>query len=202
MSTKTIGEAINRVDGVLKVTGTANYAVDWPVKNIAYAYLVKSTVAAGTITNIDTAAAENAPGVLAVITHKSAQKLGDTNNVRGGGMLQTPKVEFYGEHIGIVVAETYEQARHAARLIKVTYQESPGRVDFEKVEPEAVKPQAQNRADTVRGDFDAAFNASAHKVDAVFDTPIEHHQPMEPHSTIAAWENGKLTVYNGSQIVN
>lgn len=199
--TKLIGEAISRIDGVLKVTGAANYATDWPIRNIAHAYLIKSTIAAGTVTNIDTAAAEKSPGVLAVVTYKNAPKLtGVTGNLRGGATLQDSKVEFFGQHIGVVVAETYEQARYAARLVKVDYEKAEPKVDFEKNVGSGVVPR--NRADALRGDFEAGFQGAEKKVDVTYETPIYHHQPMEPHSTVAVWEGENLTVYNGSQIVN
>ena len=198
--TKFIGEAINRVDGVLKVTGAANYATDWPIRNIAHAYLVKSTIAAGSIKEIDTSVAEKSPGVLAVITYKNAPKLAaGQGNLRGGAILQDEKVEFFGQHVGVVVAETYEQARAAARLVKVDYQKSEPKVDFEKEVGSGVVPR--NRADALRGDFEAAFQSAEKKVDVTYNTPVEHHQPMEPHSTVAVWEGGNLTVYNASQIV-
>src|SRR6476659_2959112 len=122
--TKVMGEAVSRIDGILKVTGAADYATDWPIRNIAHAFLVKSTIAAGTITEIDTTAAEKSPGVLAVITHKNAPKLTGSGNLRGGSILQDPKVEFFGQHSAVVVAETYEQARHAAGLVKTIYQKA------------------------------------------------------------------------------
>lgn len=197
--TKVIGQAIDRVDGILKVTGTANYATDWPIKNVAHAYLLKSSVASATISDIDTSAAEKQAGVISVITYKNAPKVAPSGSNRGGPVLQEPKVDFYGQHIGVVVAETYEQARAAARLIKVKYQETPRKVDFEKNIGEATTPRS--RPDAVRGDFDAAFKSAAKTVDAVYETPIEHHQPMEPHSTIAVWQDDKLTVYNPSQVV-
>lgn len=197
---KIVGQAISRIDGILKVTGMANYATDWPVKNIAYAFLLKSTIAAGTITDINTAAAEKAPGVLAVITYKNAPRLTATGNLRGG-VLQDQKVEHYGQHIGVVVAETYEQAVHAAGLVDVQYQAAEPKVDFEQLAAGAPKPTAQGRGDAARGDFAAAFDAAAHKVDALYETPVYHHNPMEPHSTLAVWEGEKLTIYNGSQIV-
>lgn len=196
--TKVIGEAINRIDGVLKVTGAANYPTDWPVKNVAHAYLLKSTIAAGTITGIDKAAAEKVPGVLAVITHENAPKVSVTGNLRGS-ILQEPKVEFHGQHIGVVIAETYEQARSAAGLIKITYQRSEPKVDFNKETAAGVVPR--NRPDALRGDFEAAYKSADKKIDVTYETPIEHHQPMEPHSTVAAWEGTNLTVYNASQIV-
>ena len=196
---KIIGEGISRIDGILKVTGTANYATDWPIKNIAYGYIIKSTIAAGTMTDIDTAAAEKSPGVIAVITYKNAPKVSASGNLREVHVLQDPKVEYFGQHIGIIVAETYEQARFAASTVKVTYDKAEPKVDFEKQIGKAVVPR--NRADAVRGDFAAAFQSAGHKIDATYDTPVYHHNPMEPHSTIAVWEGDKLTLYNGSQIV-
>ena len=197
--TKTVGQAINRVDGLLKVTGTATYATDYPIKNMAYAVIFKSTIAAGKITELDTSEAEKALGVLAVITHKNAPKLNVGGGIRGGALLQGPAIEFYGQHIGVVVAETFEQARHASRLVKVSYDKTEPKVDFEKHRAEA-KPTRD--ADAKRGDVDAAFAGAEFKIEAVYETPIEHHQPMEPHATIAVWEGEKLTLYNGSQVIN
>src|SRR5215204_900746 len=197
--TKVIGEAISRIDGILKVTGAADYATDWPIRNIAHAFLVKSTIAAGTISEIDTTAAEKSPGIIAVLTHKNAPKLTGSGNLRGGSILQDPKVEFFGQHIAVVVAETYEQARYAAGLVKTTYQRSEPKVNFERDITAAVVPG--NRADALRGDFEAGFQSAEKKIDVTYNTPIEHHQPMAPHATIALWEGNNLTLYNESQIV-
>lgn len=199
---KFIGEAINRIDGLLKVTGAANYATDYAIQNVAYAVIVKSAIAAGRILEIDTREAEKSTGALAVITHKNAPKLNRNGGIRGGALLQDEKIEFYGQHIGVVVAETFEQARFAARLIKVSYEKADAKVDFDKHAQEAVKPKAEDRADLARGDVETAFRNAEYKFEAVYDTPIEHHQPMEPHATIAVWEGEKLTLYNGSQVVN
>jgi xanthine dehydrogenase YagR molybdenum-binding subunit len=200
---KVIGEAINRIDGLLKVTGAASYATDYPVKNVAHAVIIKSTIAAGKILEIDTSEAEKAAGVLAVITHKNAPKLNQRGGIRGGAMLQDTNIEFYGQHIGVVVAETFEQARHAARLVKVTYEKANAKVDFDKHVKEAVRPRAEDRADAARGDVETAFRNAEYKIEAVYDTPIEHHQPMAPHATIAVWEAAdRLTLYNESQVVN
>lgn len=199
---KKIGEAVSRIDGILKVTGTANYATDWPVKYVAHGFIVKSTTAAGIISEIDTSAAEKSPGVIKIITHKNAPKLAAAGNLKGGVILQDAKVEFFGQHLALVVAETYEQARSAAALVNVSYQKTEARVDFEKHSKEAVKSASPGRADALRGDFESAFKAAGHKIDFTYETPIEHHQPMEPHSTVALWEGEKLTIYNASQIVN
>ena len=196
------GTPVSRIDGILKVTGKAAYATDYPVKNIAYAVLFKSTIAAGTIRSIDTGPAEKSPGVLAVITHKNAPKLKTDGGIRGGALLQSPKIEFHGQHIGLVVAETFEQARHAARLVKVEYDKSEAKVDFEKLSKEAVLPKDKEKADAKRGDAKTALQNAEFKVEAVYGTPIEHHHPLEPHSTIAEWQGDKVILYNSSQIVN
>ncbi|MES2648933.1 MAG: xanthine dehydrogenase family protein molybdopterin-binding subunit [Bacteroidota bacterium] len=197
---KNIGQAMNRIDGLLKVTGTATYATDYKLKNTAHAVLFKSTIAAGAIASIDSAEAEKSPGVLAVITHKNAPKLNEKGGIRGGALLQSNTIEFFGQHIGLVVAETFEQARYAAGLIKVSYDKATAIVDFEKHAKDAAPPK--DNMDATRGDVETVFKNASHKIEAVYETPIEHHNPMEPHATIAFWEGGKVTLYNGSQIIN
>ena len=199
---KLTGTPISRIDGIAKVTGKAAYSTDYPVKNLAHAVIFKSTIAAGTIRKIDTSLAEKAPGVLAVITHTNAPKLSIDGGIRGGGLLQSSEIEFYGQHIGLVVAETFEQARHATHLIHVDYEKADPKVDFEKLAKEAVLPKDKDKADAKRGDAKAALRDAAYKVEAVYGTPIEHHHPLEPHSTIAEWNGDTVTLYNGSQMVN
>ncbi|MGI8634775.1 MAG: xanthine dehydrogenase family protein molybdopterin-binding subunit, partial [Segetibacter sp.] len=191
-----------RVDGLLKVTGAATYATDYVLKNTAHAFIFKSTIAAGKITDIDTSNAEKAPGVLSIITYKNAPKLNVAGGIRGGALLQSPDIEFYGQHIGVVVAQTFEQARFAASLVKVHYDKAEPKVDFTKHAKEAAMPKGRDSADVKRGDVETAFRNAEFKIEAVYETPIEHHNPMEPHSTIAFWEGEKVTLYNGSQIVN
>lgn len=200
---KFIGEGLDRIDGLLKVTGAAEYATDYKIPNPAHAVIFKSEIAAGKITGIDTSAAEKSNGVLAVITHKNAPKLNEKNGIRGGAMLQNENVYFYGQNIGVIVAETFEQARIATRLIKVTYEKTEAKTDFEKLKDSAVKSKEQDKQDAIRGDVEKALSEAEFKVEEIYETPIEHHQPMETHSTIAVWESDeKLTLYNGSQIVN
>ena len=198
--TDVIGDALSRVEGVSKVTGTASYAMDFHLNNSAYGYLFKSDIAAGKIVSIDVGAAEKAAGVIAVITHENALKV-SPKGLRGGAILQNADVKYWGENIGVVVAETFEQARHAARLIKVEYQKTAGKVDFEKEKANAVKPK--DREDEIHGDVETALKNAAVKVDEIYRTPIEHHHPMAPHATVAVWDaDDKLTIYNESQVVN
>jgi xanthine dehydrogenase YagR molybdenum-binding subunit len=197
---KITGSPANRIDGILKVTGKATYATDYPVKSLAYGYIFKSTIASGNITAIDSTDARNASGVLEILTHENAPELDVHGGIRGGALLQGPEIEFYGQHIGVVIAETYEQARAAARLIKVSYNKMPGKTDFEELSKYARVPK--DIEDLIRGDANKAFDEAIYKIDEVYETPIEHHQPMEPHSTIAVWEGENVILYNGAQIVN
>ena len=160
--TDVIGDAMSRVEGILKVTGTANYAMDFPVNNPAHGFLFKSEIAAGKILSIDTSAAEKAEGVIAVITHENTLKVKPSRSLRGGAILQDADIEYWGENIGVVVAETFEQARFAARLIKVEYQKTAAKVDFEKEKATARK--SKDREDEIHGDVEKAFKNAAVKV--------------------------------------
>ncbi|WP_138478391.1 xanthine dehydrogenase family protein molybdopterin-binding subunit [Dyadobacter bucti] len=195
-----VGSPVSRIDGILKVTGKADYSTDHPVKDPAYAVIFKSTIAAGKIRNIDSVAAEKSPGVLAVITHKNAPKLNTKGGIRGGAMLQSADVLFFGQHIGVVVAETFEQARHAADLVKVEYDQKEAKIDFEKLHRNGVKPK--DKEDEKRGDVKVALENAAFKVEETYATPIYHHHPLEPHATIAEWQGENLILYNSAQIVN
>ena len=198
-----IGEAFSRVDGIEKVMGKATYATDFPVNNVAYGYLIKSTIAAGKIIAADTGKAEKSGGVIAIITAENALKLKPGKGLRGGSYLQNPDIHFFGENVGIVVAETFEEARTAARLVEIKYEKSAPKVDFEKEIKSAQQPKADDRKPAVKGDFAANFQNAEYKIDALYETPVEHHNPMAPHATLAVWDaDDKLTIYNESQVVN
>jgi xanthine dehydrogenase YagR molybdenum-binding subunit len=204
-----VGQPINRVDGRLKVTGGARYAVEFPVERIAYAALVGSTIANGRIKIIDTSEAQRVPGVLHIMTHENAPKLKPvaTNPAEGDAAgkrvpLQSPTVYYSGQYIAMVVAETLEQARRASELVRVTYDEQPPATDIERERANAKPPKgkvAGKPADSTRGNPDAGLSAAAVKVDEIYRTPTEHHNPMEPHATTAVWDGDKLTVYDATQ---
>src|SRR2546423_7542505 len=127
-----VGQPLDRVDGRLKVTGGARYAADYPLENMAHAVLLSSSIANGRIKSFDTSAAEKVPGVLHIMTHENAPKLKPvvTNPAEGDAAgrrvpLQSPVVYYAGQYIAVVVANTLEQAKHAAELIRVTYEEQP-----------------------------------------------------------------------------
>ncbi|HEY0384542.1 MAG TPA: molybdopterin cofactor-binding domain-containing protein, partial [Pyrinomonadaceae bacterium] len=204
-----VGQPINRVDGRLKVTGAARYAVEFPVERMAYAALLGSTIANGRIKSIDTSEAQKVRGVLHVMTHENAPKLKPvmTNPAEGDAAgkrvpLQSPVVYYSGQYVAMVVAETLEQARRAAELVRVTYDEQPPATDIERERGTAKPPKgrvAGKPADSTRGNPEAALGAAAVKVDEIYRTPTEHHNPMEPHATTAVWDGDKLTVYDATQ---
>lgn len=206
-----VGTAINRIDGRLKVTGKAKYASEFPVKDVAFAYGLNSTVASGKIVTIDTAEAEKQPGVLNIITYKNAEKLNTPDEAMPqpstsglSPVLQSPDVHYFGEFIGVVVAETFEQAHYASKLIKVTYEKKDPDIVFEKNLSKSYNPKTINAgtaADTSRGDVEKGLNNAYKTIEATYTTPVEHHHPMELHALIAEWKGDKLTVYLAAQMV-
>ncbi|MDR6937442.1 aldehyde oxidoreductase molybdenum-binding subunit PaoC [Luteibacter sp. 3190] len=199
---KVVGRPIDRVEGALKTTGTARYAYERHdvAPNHAYGYVVGSAIAKGKIVSIDTSKAQRAPGVLAVVTAQNAGKLGkgDYNTAK---LLGGPDIQHYHQAVAIVVAETFEQARAAAQLIKVDYARTGGAFDLASEKDKAIKPK-DGDPDSAKGDFASAFAASAVKLDATYTTPNQSHAMMEPHATIAAWEGDKLTLWTANQMVD
>ena len=197
-----LGKETTRVDGVAKVTGKAKYAAEFQVPHVAYGFVVLSTVAKGRITAIDTRAAEQAAGVVRVFTHLNAGRLGKAPAADAAPQwawpLQSDRVFFNGQPIALVVAESYEQARHAARLVQASYQSEPPTTALETVLDQA-KPSSDNTPP--RGDPSKALQAAAVQVNAEYHIPINHHNPIEPHAAIAFWEGDKLTVFDKTQNV-
>ncbi len=198
----------HRYEGVLKVTGKAKYAYEFEVPNPAYAVMVQSTIASGSLKAIDQTAAKGAPGVLAVITPFNAPELPKPKPQpparRHITVLQEKDVWYNGQPIAVVVAETLDQARYAASLLKVTYNREPAKLDFKGRLNEGRPPKQQGRepADTKRGDVPSAMAAAAKKIDVTYMTPVQNHNPMEPHATIAQWVGDKLTLYNATQYID
>ncbi len=201
-----IGKPINRIDAHLKVTGAARYAAEFQVRNAVHAVLVQSTIAAGSITGFDLKQAQDMPGVLAIITPDNAGRLSHPEKVPQavrGPLLQNNDILFNGQHIAVVVAETLEQAQAAAAAVRVSYSRGEAATTMDAMLGQAYAPKnfrnGQRSPDSNRGDPDGMFNSGAVKLDATYITPIEHHNPMEPHATIAAWDGGKLTVWTATQ---
>ncbi|OON63300.1 xanthine dehydrogenase [Massilia sp. KIM] len=200
---KVVGRPLDRIDGPLKCTGAAPYAYERHdvVANPAVGYIVASSIPKGRIQSIDTAAARRAPGVIAVVTAASAGKLAkgkfNTAHLLGG-----PEIEHYHQAVAVVVAETFEQARAAASLVKVRYQSQPGRYSLAKAKDGAAHPKKEEKPETKVGDFARAFEQAPVRLDATYTTPDQSHCMMEPHATLAMWEGKKLTVYTSNQMID
>ncbi|MBH0237995.1 aldehyde oxidoreductase molybdenum-binding subunit PaoC [Methylobrevis albus] len=198
---KVVGQAIPRVDGPLKTTGTAPYAYERHdvAPNQAYGAVVAAGIAKGRIASIDLAAARAASGVIAIVTAEDAKDLGkgDMNTAK---LLGGPDIDHYHQAVAVVVAESFEEARAAANLVRVRYETTPGRFDLE-AERGAAKTPDEDSPETAVGDFEGAFAAAAVKLDATYTTPDQSHAMMEPHASIAAWDGDQLTIWTSNQMI-
>lgn len=202
-----IGKGVDRYEGALKVTGTAPYAYDTQAPSPpAIGVLVTASIPRGRIVEIDASAAEAAPGVLLVWTYKNvpAQAPRGTRANPRSQRASTPalasdRVEYFGQSVAIVVAETFEAARAGAELVKVRYEAEPAVVDFEASFDQATQPP--NEEDVHIGDFPSAYAAAPVSVDETYFSPLQNHVQMEPCATIAWWEGDKVTVHTSIQMV-
>ena len=198
----------DRVDGIEKVTGRAKYTADQRIENVAYGVFVTSTIARGAIKNLLIADAKNSPGVLDIIYYHNCPPLPGYRpydkelNKRGFEwqglkVFNNNLVYHYGQPIALVVADTWEKAVKAAKLVKAEYVAEAFETDFEQLRKNESK--LKKIGEYKRGEPDAYKKADVF-VEAEFSTPIETHNPMEMHATIAIWEgDDKLTVYDKSQ---
>jgi xanthine dehydrogenase YagR molybdenum-binding subunit len=202
---RVVGQPTDRIDGRLKTTGSAPYASDRNdvVSELAYGYVVGSAIAKGRITAIDLHEALAAPGVLAIVTAQNVSKLGK-GNFNVAQLLAGPDVQHYHQAVAVVVAETFEFARAAAALVRVAYEPTNGVYDLAAALKAAVKPKPDfnGEPDTAVGDFDSAYAAAPVKLDATYSTPNHGHAMMEPHASIAAWNDDELLVWTSSQMIN
>ncbi|MGK9174377.1 xanthine dehydrogenase family protein molybdopterin-binding subunit [Yokenella regensburgei] len=199
---RVISQPVNRIDGPLKTTGTATYAYEWhdTLPGVAYGHVVGSGIAKGRITSLDVQAAEAAPGVLAVITHATAGALGK-GEMNAAALLGGPEIEHYHQAIALVVANSFEEARAAAGLVKVDYAPEAGHYHLAQ-EKTAVTEPPEDTPDNMTGDVERAFAEASVTLDAWYTTPDQSHMAMEPHASMAAWEGDKLTVWTSSQMIN
>ena len=200
------GQPIDRRDGHQKVTGAATYAAEFQIPSVVHAVLVQSNVAAAQIAGFELAEAQGMPGVLAIITPDNAPRLATRGGVPQAiahPALQDSDVIYNGQHVAVVVADTLERAQAAAAAVKLHYHESEALTVMSSALDQAYVPKnfrnGERKPDSNRGDPAGTFNAAAARLEATYTTPIEHHNPMEPHATIAAWDDGKLTVWTSTQ---
>jgi xanthine dehydrogenase YagR molybdenum-binding subunit len=202
---RVVGQPLDRIDGPLKTTGRAPYAYERHdvAENIAYGWILGAAIGKGRVERIDVTDAKSSPGVLAIVTHENAGKLGKAK-AHTAHMLAGPDVQHYDQAVALVVAETLEQARAAAHLIRVDYARAKGRFDLEAERANAKKPEQKPEGqiyDTAAGDFGAAFARAEIKLDETYTTPDQCHAMMEPHATIASWNGDKLNLWTSNQMI-
>jgi xanthine dehydrogenase YagR molybdenum-binding subunit len=209
-----VGKPLNRVDGRDKVMGRAKYAAEYPLPGLTYGVLKTSDIAKGRVQSIDTSAAMKEPGVLAIFTHENLPKLAKTPNDADGKkaigapmgfMPLTSDVIYYaGQPVAVVVADTFERATHAARLVRVNYAIEKPIAAYTNPAAQLFNPEKiqDGKADghTRRGDAKTALASAPIKISATYTHAINHHNPMEPGATTAVWEApDRLTVYEATQ---
>ena len=203
-----VGQPLDRKDGRAKVTGSAHYTADKTAPGLVHAALAGSKIAKGRLLEVDTRDAEAAPGVLAVLTHQTMPKMGEPAVLLGqsGGKpgaagqqflpMQDNVIHYSGQPIALIVAETWEQARYAASLIKARYHTETPATDLEKARASAFKPVNgwPEPAESVRGDTARGLAEASVHIGEVYHTALQHHVAMEPHATLAHWDKDSLTL--------
>ena len=199
-----VGQDVQRADAPAKITGTAIYAGDTRVAGAVSAVLVQSTIAAGRIAGFDLEQARTMPGVLAIITPDNAERLHIGKAARQtvvAPLLQNRDILYNGQHVAVVVADTLDHALAASARVHVRYDPGQAVTIMDPGHGQITKPKnfIKDDPDSRVGDPDTAFAAAPVRIEETFRTPVEHHNPMEPHATVARWEGGKLTVWTATQ---
>ena len=198
---KVVGKPFDRIDGPLKTSGLARYAYEQHdvVGNQACGYIVGSAIAKGRIASMDLQAVLAAPGVLAVVNAQNAGKLGK-GRMNEARLLAGPGIDHYHQAVALVVAETFEQARAAAQLLKIEYVASPGVFDLAESRSSATVPRT-GRPESAFGNFAGTYPDAPVRLDATYTTPDHSHAMMEPFASLAAWEGDKVTVWTSNQMI-
>jgi len=208
-----IGRQASRLDGPEKVTGSARFAAEVAMDGLCYATLVHATITRGRIAAVDTAAAETAPGVLKVVTHRTMPRvaspaliaISDPTAVGNSSLpvMQDDRVHYNGQIVAVVVAETQAEADHAATLLRIDYVEEPAPTRFDAAKPDArIIPSLLIDANHRRlGHPDRELATSAHRIDATYTTPGQNHNAIELHALTVAWKGDSLTVHDATQMI-
>ena len=207
-----IGQQVSRVDGPLKVTGTARYSGEITLPGLAYAQIVGAEVASGRVT-IDTSQAERAQGVAGILTHHNTPKVNQVPlvpSLLGGPApgetffpMQDDVIHYAGQPVAVVVADTLEQAQYAATLVRVSYAEAPSVTTIDQGRGDAYEPErifgGLIPGSVRRGNVQDGLAAADLRIDASFRFAANHHNPIEALTTMAAWDGDQLTLYDSCQ---
>jgi xanthine dehydrogenase YagR molybdenum-binding subunit len=198
---RAVGSPLGRIEGPAKVTGAARYAAEYPVANVAHAWVVRSPVPRGTLDAVVVDPTTEDEDVLAVLWHGNAPRLARPDDPELA-VLQSERISYHGQALAIVVARTLEAARRAAQVLRLEITEEPHDSLLTADHPELYTPEQVNPAfpaTASSGDVAAAFAAAPVTVDVTYRTPALHNNPMEPHATIAVWDGDDLTLYDSNQ---
>lgn len=213
MNNEITGKPIDRVDGRLKITGGAQYAAEFPMKDLAYGVAITATIAKGHIASIDTRAAEKIPGVFGVLSYKNSMSLhfpqgGDPGSGKYAEKdllpLQSDRIFYDGQMIAVAIADTFEKAEYAASLVAITYEPETAVLEIEPNASNARQPKTglgNQPMQTKRGDASTALANAPVTIDYTYTTPVYHHNAMEPHATTAQWNGDELLIYDSTQSV-
>jgi xanthine dehydrogenase YagR molybdenum-binding subunit len=206
-----LGKPIDRVDGKLKVSGGATYSAEYFPKNMVYGVLVLSTITKGRIRNLDTSQAERVKGVVGIMSYKNSMSLHFPQGTDPSSgkyaekdllPLQNDRIYYDGQVIAVVMAETFEKAEQAAKLVKVDYETESPIFDLKANISKSYKPSSGgSQLQLKRGDADAALQSAEVKMEQTYTTPVYHHNAMEPHASVAEWNGDQLMVYDATQAV-
>lgn len=201
-----IGQPLTRRDGLLKVTGRARYAADNHPPGMLHAALAVSSIARGRVSFLDVTAAKAHPGVVEVMTPANRPPLALDPDAKLDpfmfrlDLLQNDRVRYAGQPIAAVIAETLEAATEAAALLSPRYEAEPPRIGLDGDDSFIPPAIGVGTPPEVRhGDVDAGLAAAEHRIEAIYETPAQYHNPMEPHAIVAAWVGDRLTVDTPSQ---
>jgi len=200
-----VGRPQDRIDGPRKTTGTAPYAYERHAEapNAAYGWIIGAAIAKGRIRSMNLDDARGAPGVLGIVTAAEAGKL-NKGNFNTAKLLGGPEIDHYHQAVAIVVAESFEQARAAAGLVRIDYDRAKGQFDLDealKGAPLAGGEEGKPGKEDRTGSFESAFDAAPVKLDAEYTTPDHSHAMMEPFASLAIWEGDQLTVWTSNQMI-
>ncbi|MGI4802538.1 MAG: xanthine dehydrogenase family protein molybdopterin-binding subunit [Janthinobacterium lividum] len=197
-----IGKPLSRVDGPKKVSGAATYAAEYQFDNLAYGVLVSATIGKGKVLSIDVDSAKAMPGVIdVVIDFKTFAKVAQQGGESSAPAQGVQDVDYFGQIIAIVVGETFEAARDAAERIGVKYEKGEGVFGFSTdLKHDKKLPDNNTPAQFEQGDLDTAMSKAAFTIDSTYSTPSQNSVAMEPHASIATWEDGALTLYGAYQM--
>jgi xanthine dehydrogenase YagR molybdenum-binding subunit len=209
---KVVGSPVKRTDGPLKVAGRAKYAAEFSPDGVVHAVIVEATIAHGRVDSVDLSQAEKSPGVIEIISRRNVPKLRypklgsyDSPFAENITSLWDSTIHYAGQAVAVVVAETLEEARHSASLVKVKYSQQSHALALSEADPSAIFPK-QSKGEKIqykRGDAEAALaEPGLIKVEQTYTMPVETHNPMEPAATVAQWNGDELTVHESTRWVD